>query len=87
MGPDGQQMDYSGVSRSNQVGVQGADYIPTGNAYGTNPRPHFPGNAVIDHNIGYDPGLVQDPYYARAQLPPDAAGNELNHKYLVSAKY
>ena len=76
MGPEGQQMDYSGVSRSNQVGVQGADYMQAGSGYGTNPRPHYPpANAVVDHNmVGYDSALMQDPYYARAQLPPDAAG-------------
>ena len=73
MGPDGQPMDYSGVSRPNQVNVQGGDYVQAGSGYGTNPRPHYPPGNPPDH-VAYDPALMQDPYYGRATLPPEAAG-------------
>ena len=74
MGPDGQPMDYSTVPRPNQVSVPGADYVQ-GSGYGTNPRPHYPPAAPIDHS-NYDPNLVQDPYYGRGNLPPEAAGTD-----------
>ncbi|CAL8134880.1 unnamed protein product [Orchesella dallaii] len=76
MGPDGQQMDYNGVPRPNQVTVPGPDYVPAGAAaYGTNPRTHFPPptNPPTEH-APYDPNLVQDPYvYAARGVPPDPA--------------
>jgi len=71
MGPDGQQMDYSGVSRPNPVNTQGADYGQTG--YGATPRPHYVSTNPPDH-IPYDPTLMQDPYYGRGALPPEAGG-------------
>lgn len=72
MGPDGQQMDYSG-SRSNPMNSQGPDYGQTG--YGTAPRPHPYANNPQDH-MPYEAGLMQDPY-GRGTLPPEAEGQSL----------
>ncbi|CAG7830783.1 unnamed protein product [Allacma fusca] len=74
MGPDGQPMDYSTVPRPNQVSVPGADYVQAGSGYGTNPRPHYPPSSNAAEHSAYDPNLVQDPYYGRGTLPPEAAG-------------